>query len=95
MNSTKPLTASERYARSILTAWDKREFTELQAALTRLPFTGLEALPAAERERMDLIRDLGQDLLVWGTSAPAEIGTNQNAALGLVRHLARCDGRMQ
>ncbi len=91
MTSTRPLTASERYARFILNAWNKREFTELQAALTQSPFTRPGNLPAVERERMDLIQDLGRDLLIWDSSGQVENGTNQNAALALVRHLARCE----
>ena len=89
--STKPLTVSERYARSILSAWNKREFTELQATLTQLPCTQTTTLPAVERERMELIHDLGRNLLVRDSSGRVENGTNRNAALALVRHLARCE----
>jgi hypothetical protein len=91
MTSTKPLTASERYARFILSAWSKREFNELQVALTQSPLTRPENLPPVECERMDLIHDLGQNLLAWENSGQVENGTDQNAALGLVRHLARCE----
>lgn len=90
MTSTRPLTASERYARLILSAWNKREFTELQAALAQLPLTRPESLPAVECERMDLIHDLGCNLLVRDGSG-VKNGTNQSAALALVRHLARCE----
>ncbi len=68
MTSTRPLTASERYARFVLNAWDKREFTELQTALTQVPFMRPGNLPAVEYERMDLIQDLGRDLLIWDSS---------------------------
>jgi hypothetical protein len=91
MTSTRPLTASERYARLILSAWNKREFTELQAALTQLPSKGQGTLPTAECERMDLIHDLGRTFLVRDSSGQPENGTNQSAALELVRHLARCE----
>ena len=86
MTSTQPLTASERYARSILTAWNKHELSELQSTLSR---TAAEALSAEERERMELIRGLGQDLLLWDAAGRAGNTANQNAALALVRHLAR------
>jgi hypothetical protein len=49
-----------------------------------------EALSAEERERMDLIQGLGQDLLIWDAAGRAENAANQSAALALVRHLARC-----
>ncbi len=80
MTSTQPLTASERFARSILTAWDQRALGELKITLTQAP----AALPAEERERIDLLHGLGQDLLKLESTAA------QNAALTLVRHLARC-----
>ena len=90
MTSTRPLTASERYARFVLNAWDKREFTELQTALTQIPFTRPGNLPAVEYERMDLIQDLGRDLLMWDSSGQIKNGTEPSAALALVRHLAGC-----
>jgi hypothetical protein len=90
MTSTQPFTASERYARSILTAWNKRELNELQATLTHSPTTAPNALSLEERERMELLQSLGQDLLLWKSGGHAENTSNQNAALALVRHLARC-----
>jgi hypothetical protein len=91
MTSTKPLTASERYARLILSAWNKRELTELRAALTQMPFIRTETLPFVECERMDLLRDLGQSLLASEHSGHFDNRANHDAALGLVRHLARCE----
>jgi hypothetical protein len=88
MTSTAPLTASERYARSILTAWNKRAIHELQSTL--LQSSAMEDLSTEERERMDLIQGLGQDLLIWDAAGRAENAANQSAALALVRHLARC-----
>jgi hypothetical protein len=90
MTSTQPLTASERYARTILTAWNKRELNELQSTLTQSPALAPETLSAEERERMELIQGLGQDLLIWDAAGRAENAANQSAALALVRHLARC-----
>ena len=90
MTSTAPLTASERYARSILTAWNKRAMNELQSTLLQSSSMAPEALSAEERERMDLIQGLGQDLLIWDAAGRAENAANQSAALALVRHLARC-----
>jgi len=87
MTCTQPLTASERYARSILTAWNKRELNELELTLTR---TAPQALCPEERERLELIQGLGQDLLLWDAAGHAENAANQKAALALVRHLARC-----
>ena len=90
MTSTQPLTASERYARTILTAWNKRELNELQATLTKSPGCAPEVLSPEERERMELIQGLGQDLLQWDVAGRVENAANQDAALALVRHLARC-----
>jgi hypothetical protein len=91
MTSTRPLTASERYARFVLSAWNKREFAELQTALTESPLKRPGNLPAAECERMDLIQDLGRGLLMRDGFGQVANGTNQEAALALVRHLARCE----
>ena len=88
MTGTQPLTASERYARSILTSWNKREFGELQSTLTQS--SGTEGLSPEERERIELIQGLGQDLLLSNAAGRAENAASQNAALTLVRHLARC-----
>jgi hypothetical protein len=74
----------------ILSAWNNREITELQAALTQLPSLRPETLPTMEYERMDLLHDLGRSLLAWRHSGQIENG-DQDAALGLVRHLARCE----
>jgi len=91
MTSTRPLTASERYARSILTAWNKREFAELQTAIKELPLKQPENLPTSEYERMDLIQDLGRVLLMRSASGPVANGAGHDAELALVRHLARCE----
>lgn len=91
MTATRPLTASERYARFVLNAWNKREFAELQTALTEIPFKQPGNLPAAEYERMDLIQDLTRDLLIGDGSGPITNAADHDAALALVRHLARCE----
>ena len=91
MTSTRSLTASERYARFVLNAWDRRQFTELQTALTQAPFTQPGNLPAVEYERMDLIQDLGRDLLRWDGSEQFKNGIDQTTVLTLVRHLAGCE----
>lgn len=89
MTSTRPLTASERYARFVLHAWDNREFTGLETALAQVPFTRPGNLPAVEYERMNLIQDIGRGLLMWDGSGQVENATDHKAALALVRHLAR------
>ena len=91
MTATRPLTASERYARFVLSAWDRREFTELQAALTQAALTRQANLPVVEYERLDLIQDLGRDLLLGDGSRQVENRPDLSAALALVRHLARCE----
>jgi hypothetical protein len=90
MTSTKILTASERYARFILSAWNQREFTELESALTQSPFTQPGTLRVEECERIELIHDLGRNLLAWDSSGQGENQTDQNTALTILRHLARC-----
>ena len=91
MTSTRPLTASERYARFVLNAWNNREFAQLKTVLTELPFKRSGNLPAAEYERMDLIQDLGRGLLMPDGSGLVANGGDHDAALAVVRHLARCE----
>jgi len=88
MNSAKPFTTSEHYARLLLTAWDKQEATEFQAVLREIPFPGEEPLSFAEQERLDLIQDMASSLPLWRSSAQGEYEANLRAALSLMRHLA-------
>jgi hypothetical protein len=88
MTCTKPLTGSERYARVVLSAWDRREFTELESALTQLSVT-LPENSAVETERMDLSRDLGHTLLMAHSTGQVENRMNQETTVALLRHLAR------
>jgi hypothetical protein len=88
MSCTKPLTGSERYARVVLSAWDRREFTELESALTQLYGT-LPENSAVETERMDLSRDLGRTLLISHSMGQVENRMNQDTTVALLRHLAR------
>jgi hypothetical protein len=91
MTSTKALTTSERYARLVLSAWNNREFTELKGLLAQPVNASTDELPSEERERMDLIQDVGRSLLIWKNSGPGKNAGNVNVALALVRHLARYD----
>jgi hypothetical protein len=88
MNSAKPFTTSEQYARLLLTAWDKQEATEFQAILQGIPFPGEEPLSSAEQERLDLIQDMASSLPLWRSSTQGEYEANLRAALSLMRHLA-------
>jgi hypothetical protein len=91
MTCLKALTASERYALAVLSAWSRRKFAALESAVVQLPVRLPETLPAGERERMDLTRDLGRKLLVWHRTGQIKNRMNEAATLGLLRHLARCD----
>jgi hypothetical protein len=93
MTLTKPLTPSEHYARLILTAWYKRDFTELHAGLNRDPLLGSEPRTLAERERIDLIKDLAHHLEMWEQSEQQEDAANLSAALRLTHQIARWDER--
>lgn len=91
MTLIRPLTASEKYARFVLSAWNRREFGELETAVKQSPLKPANNLPVAEYERLDLIQDLGRHLLVRHSAGPVSNGTDRDAALSLVRHLARCE----
>jgi hypothetical protein len=85
MTYRKPLTASERYARFVLAAWDNKEFTQL-TALLQTPHMDAHVLSADDRERIELTQDMVRGLL---EADGCEANTaNVNTTLALVRHLA-------
>jgi hypothetical protein len=88
MTCTTPLTGSERYARVVLSAWERREFAELESALTQVSVT-LPENSAVESERMELIRDLGRTLLIWHRTEQVENETSQDTTVALLLHLAK------
>ncbi len=89
MPSTKPLTVSERYARSLLAAWNRREVIELKGLLLAHPLPEPAAAPAAELERVDLLQEICRNLLIWDAAGQRKNATNVAVAVALLRHLAR------
>ena len=89
MPSIKPLTVSERYARSLLAAWNNRELTELKGLLAAPPFPDSEPVRVVERERVDLLQEIGRNLVIWEAAGERKNATNVAVAVALLRHLAR------
>jgi hypothetical protein len=87
MTSTKTFTVSQHYAKLILAAWERRDFTGFQGILDQIGGVEMEDLPPAERERTDLIRDLARNILLWETSRRKVHQADLNAASVLIRHL--------
>ena len=86
------LTSSERRARTLLAAWNSGELARLEDALDRTAGDiGEDTLPACEQERFDLLQQITLTIRAWLSAATAAKDADLKAALGLLRHLARCE----
>jgi hypothetical protein len=97
MISTKALTVSERHARLLFAAWSRGDLIQLHAAASETNFEDDPSpLPPSERERIDLVREIARIIRIWlGGPERDQSDLDQsdlNAALLLLRHLARCEG---
>jgi hypothetical protein len=91
MTNTKPLTVSERSARALLAAWNTGELARLEAALDGPAALQDARLPASERERIELVREVANCIRAWLQGAGQKAQTDLQASLKLLRHLARCE----
>ncbi len=87
MTASKRRTTSEHYARLLLAAWEDREEADFKSAVQGAAAHAPTSF--VEQERMELIQDLASNLLVWKVSGRGEDAANLEAALNLMRHLAR------
>jgi hypothetical protein len=92
MTYPRTLTASERCARSLLSAWNTGDLAGLEAALRQANAAGQTTLSSGEEERMELVREIAGCIQMWlrgvRWTQPADLGTH----LDLLRHLARNEG---
>jgi len=88
MMHCKPLTSSEKYARQLLAAWHEQNDVAFIAKSQLAPTLGQDAASSGEQERIDLIQDLAQNLV---NCKSADKNEELNAALQIIRQLARCD----
>ena len=93
MTLTKPFTPTEHYARQVLRAWYDHDLPTFRFVLQQSPSLGLAPFSFVEQERLDLIQDLADGLVTWNGSRQQEDAGALNAALALLRQLARWDDR--
>jgi hypothetical protein len=83
------LTVSERYATSLLVAWDSGEIPPLAAVLDQTALVNQAQLSSCEQERLELVHEIGCTMKAWQDSANRQDEATLTAALNLLRHLAR------
>lgn len=91
MINSKPLTVSERFARALLAAWNSGELMRLEAALDATARGYNASLPACEKERIEVVREIASTIRLWLQGAGQKAQADLNAALRVLRHLARCE----
>jgi hypothetical protein len=89
LTCSNPLTASERYAKSLLLAWDSGEAHPIEAVLDRTALVDPAQLSAGEQERFELVHEIGSTMKAWQDSPTRQDEASITALLGLLRHLAR------
>jgi hypothetical protein len=90
MNDTRPLTASERCARSLLAAWNRGDLATLQTRLEMAPPADPGA-PSSEIERIELVQEIAATIRLWLQGIRRKSTTDVEASVRLLRHLARCE----
>jgi hypothetical protein len=91
MNDIKPLTASERCARSLLAAWNRGDLAALQTRLDTAPLADTGAT-SSEKERIELVEEIASTIRLWLQGMRRKSPADMDASLRLLRHLARCEG---
>jgi hypothetical protein len=84
----KPLTISQCYAKSLLVAWDSGESPSVETVLGQTALVNQAQLSSSERERFELVHEIGCIMKAWQDSPNRQEETTLTAALSLLRHLA-------
>jgi hypothetical protein len=92
MTATAAPTESERFARSLLTAWNSGDAPCLRNELSKLAVMDYSRLSTFEYERIEIVRETAQTIRVWLSGARKK-HADLNVALGLLRHLATAEDR--
>ena len=91
MPNTPPLTASERCARSLLSAWNSGELSRLQKVLDQ-PFLMDEVhFTSSECEKIELLLEIRGAIRMWLRGIRRKNQPDLYASLRLLRHLGRCE----
>ena len=81
------LQGSERFARSLLKAWDSGDVPRLRSELTQIAVTDFSSQSALEQERFEIVQEVAKIIRAWLGGARSE-HPDLNIALALLRHVA-------
>jgi hypothetical protein len=87
MTSAKSVTVSERFARSLLAAWNRGDLPRLRDELNQVAVADHSSLPVFEQERIEMVQEVAKTMRVWLGGARRK-HTELNVALALLGHLA-------
>jgi hypothetical protein len=87
MTPTAAPTQSERYARSLLTAWNSGDVPCLRNELSEIASVDYSRLSTFEHEKIEIVKEVAVTIRVW-LSGVRKKHTDLNIALALLRHLA-------
>ena len=87
--TTAHLPSSALRARSLLAAWNTGDLARLESALEQHSYSQDPALPAIEREKIELIDEVVASIRGYLTRSKTE--TDLRAAIKVLRHVGRCD----
>jgi hypothetical protein len=88
MTHTDSLPGSERFAKSLLSAWNSGDIPRLRQELSQIAVTDYASLPlsAFEHERIEIVQQVAQTIRVWLSGAKRK-HADLNIALALLRHM--------
>jgi hypothetical protein len=86
MISAESYKASERFARSLLAAWNSGDLPRLRQELKQVAAVDLSGMSAFEHEKLEIVQGVAQTMRVWLGGAKRK-HADLNIALTLLRHL--------
>jgi hypothetical protein len=90
MISTDSCVVSERFARSLLAAWNSGDLLRLKDELSQIAAADHAGLSEFEHERIEIVQGVAQTIRAWLSGAKKR-HADLNIALALLRHLAMLD----
>jgi hypothetical protein len=87
MTYTDSLIGSERFAQSLLAAWNSGDVPRLRNELREIAAADSSSMSAFEGEKMEIVQGIAQTLRVWLGGARGK-HPDLNIALALLRHVA-------
>jgi hypothetical protein len=91
MTCADSFSVSERFARSLLAAWESSDSLRLKTELNQIALADCSGLSGFEHEQFEIVEEAAKTMRIWLNGArkqPADL----NMALTLLRHLATLEG---